>query len=425
MSVATGQFTVIDYNDALTLTGFIGSNQPKTQMYNPDNASYTPDWTVSPYLVLTPTLYILGNSSDIITSADVTAVTWYSVSAGVETAIVADATHVLSGTKSHILTIKTNELAGLAGKDYVCKVQYTDPTTALVLTYKMGITFSRVVNGGGIADAVAWTPAGNIFKNGSINTLIAQCDLWRGSVIDSTSVTYRWFAQDALVFTPTTLSASAAVSATSVTVTSATGIVVGQSIKIGTANAVNVSAINGTTLTLATGLSSAQASGVTVTHSSYSSDAGAGWRLLSADSANNYTGVATDTLTVYDNFVQNVQVLKCIILDTDTSSNTYNKCFQDTVTFLDQTDSIQISITSTGGDVFKNGVGSTTLTAKVFQAGNEIDAAGTKYTYTWTVFNKDGNASTFSGGAASKTGKSITVGDSDVSVKATFQVTLT
>lgn len=45
MSKAQGQFTIIDYNDALTLTGYIGSNLAKTQMYNPDNDSYSPDWT--------------------------------------------------------------------------------------------------------------------------------------------------------------------------------------------------------------------------------------------------------------------------------------------------------------------------------------------------------------------------------------------
>ena len=39
MSKAQGQFTIIDYNDALTLTGYIGSNLAKTQMYNPDNGS--------------------------------------------------------------------------------------------------------------------------------------------------------------------------------------------------------------------------------------------------------------------------------------------------------------------------------------------------------------------------------------------------
>ena len=53
MSKAQGQFTIIDYNDALTLTGYIGSNLAKSQMYNPDNATYSPDWSSS-NLVLTP-----------------------------------------------------------------------------------------------------------------------------------------------------------------------------------------------------------------------------------------------------------------------------------------------------------------------------------------------------------------------------------
>ena len=76
MSKAQGQFTIIDYNDALTLTGYIGSNHAKTQMFNPDNSSYSPDWS-STNLVLTPSLYVIGTTTDQITSAAVTSVKWY------------------------------------------------------------------------------------------------------------------------------------------------------------------------------------------------------------------------------------------------------------------------------------------------------------------------------------------------------------
>ena len=74
MSKAQGQFTIIDYNDALTLTGYIGSNLAKTQMYNPDNGSYTPDWKTK-NLVLTPSLYVIGTTADQIATANVTSVT--------------------------------------------------------------------------------------------------------------------------------------------------------------------------------------------------------------------------------------------------------------------------------------------------------------------------------------------------------------
>jgi len=426
MSIATGQFTIIDYNDALSLSGYISSNQPKTQMFNPDNNSYNPDWTATPFLVLTPSLFKLGTSTDIITDAAVTSVAWYEVTGGVETLITATANRIFSGTKNQILTLKTNEAAGLPGKDYMCKIIYHDPTTLLDLVYKMSISMSRVVNGGGIADAVAWTPSGNIFKNAVVSALTAVCQLWRGSVIDNTNITYRWFIQDPNVFIPTTLSAAALISATTVTVTSTTGMVVGQSILIGTASAVTITAINTSTkvLTLSAGLSAAQVISATVKHANYDADGGAGQRLIPADVANNITGVTTNTITIYPAYFVDIAVLTCVIKDTDATSNTYNQCFKDTTTFIDQTDPFQVSIVSTGGDVFKNGAGSTTLTAKVYQAGNEVDPGGTLNTYTWTVFDQNGVVSTFNGGASSKTGKSITVGDLDVNVKATFQVTV-
>lgn len=423
MAIATGQFTIIDYNDALTLTGYIGSNHPKTQMYNPDTGGYTPNWTSS-NLVLTPSLYKLGTTTDIITDSAVTSVQWYSVSGGTETLITADSDHVYSGTKSHILTIKVNELAGLPAKDYVCKVTYRDESTGLDLVHKLPITFSRVVNGGGIADAIAWCPNGNVFKNDAVTSLTAKCDLWRSSVIDTTNVTYRWFKQDANVFAPTTTSTGS--TTTAIVCNSVTGMNVGESVIVGSESAKTISAINiGTkTITLSSALTTAPASGVAVKHANYDTDAGAGWRLISSDIANNITGVTTNTITVYPAYVLNYAVFQCLIKDTDSASNTYDNIFKDTVTMVDQSDLIQVSIVSTGGDVFKNGVGSTTLTAKLFRAGTEIDASGTKYTYTWTIFDKNGNSSTFSGGATSKTGKSITVGDADVNVKATFSVSI-
>ena len=76
MSKAQGQFTIVDLNDAVTLTGFINSNLAKTQMYNPDNDTYTPDWSTT-NLVLTPSIYVAGTSTDKITSTEVISVKWY------------------------------------------------------------------------------------------------------------------------------------------------------------------------------------------------------------------------------------------------------------------------------------------------------------------------------------------------------------
>lgn len=355
MALATGQFTIIDYNDALTLTGFIGSNHAKTQIYNPDNGVFTPNWA-STNLVLTPSLYKLGTTKDIITSSEVTSVKWYE--AGSSTAITSAGNYALSGTKSHILTIKSNLLSSVPAKDWICEVTYRDPSTGLTLTHKMSITFNKVVNGGGIVDAIATSPNGNVFKNNDVPSLTAKVELWRGSVVDTTNVSYQWYMQDSTVSTD--------------------------------------------------------------------QGAGIGWKKLT-ESAGNYTGVTSNTLTLFAAAVTNYATLKVSVKDTDSASNTYNQVFWDTVSFIDNSDPYQIQVTSTGGDVFKNGVGSTTLTARVFQAGTEVDTAGTKFTYKWYKYDKNGSlVANFGGtGVNYKTGKTLSVGDADVDTKATFSVELT
>ena len=355
MSKAQGQFTIIDYNDALTLTGYIGSNLAKTQMYNPDNDTYNPDWSDT-NLVLTPSLYVIGTTTDQITSSNVTSVKWYIGSS--TTALTTSGNYALSGTKSHILTIKGNTMAGLPGIDYRCVITYKDDSTGLSITHPLTISFSRVVNGGGIVDLLVTTPNGNVFKNSEVATLTAKAELWRGSTVDTTNVSYKWGVMDSTV----TSSSSAG----------------------------------------------------------YDAAFGTGWRKLS-DSTGMYSGTTTATITVYAAAVDSYAVFKCVATDSDSTSNTYNKTFTDVATFIDNSDPIQVVITSTGGDVFKNGVGSTVLTAVCYQAGAEIDADG-KGTYTWTKYNKDGAIDTSWGTSGSKTGKTLSVSSADVATKATFMV---
>jgi phage minor structural protein len=76
------------------------------------------------------------------------------------------------------------------------------------------------------------------------------------------------------------------------------------------------------------------------------------------------------------------------------------------------------TITSSAGDTFKNGTGSTTLTTKVFLAGQEIDIDGTRYTYNWKKYDKNGVEVT----GYSKTTKTITVSSDEITEKATFVV---
>jgi len=79
-----------------------------------------------------------------------------------------------------------------------------------------------------------------------------------------------------------------------------------------------------------------------------------------------YTGVTTGTITIYPNAVTNIQTFKCKIKDTDSTSPSYNQYFEDYVTIIDMQDPYSVTIESTGGSVFKDGVGSTRLIARLF-----------------------------------------------------------
>ena len=252
-------------------------------------------------------------------------------------------------------------MAGQPGIDYRCVITYKDASTGLSITHPLTISFARVVNGSGITDLLVTTPSGNVFKNTEVATLTAKAELWRGSTVDTTNVTYKWAIMDS-----------------SVTSSSSSG---------------------------------------------YDASFGVGWRKLS-DTTGMYTGTTTATITVYAAAVDSYAVFKCVAKDSDSTSSTYNSSFQDVATFIDNSDPIQIIITSTGGDVFKNGQGSTVLTAVCYQAGAEIDADG-KGTYTWTKYNKDGAIDTSWGTSGSKTGKTLSVSNTDVDTKATFMCVVT
>ena len=99
IKVARGQVTIIDQNDAVSLQAFVGSNQPLTQVYNKDTGVFAPNWKASPYLVLTPSLFVSGKgATDQITTVGNAAVLtpgvkcgsakWYKIGSGLTTGAV-------------------------------------------------------------------------------------------------------------------------------------------------------------------------------------------------------------------------------------------------------------------------------------------------------------------------------------------------
>lgn len=135
------------------------------------------------------------------------------------------------------------------------------------------------------------------------------------------------------------------------------------------------------------------------------------WAAYSSGKWTTLTGETGSSLDVDGASVSGIATYRCTM--------TYDgQTYTDVITLTDKTDNYQATIESTGGDIFKNTVGSSTLTCRLFQNGTEVDTAGTEHTYKWYRMDKDGNA--LDGGAVFKTGKSIDVDGDDVDVKTTF-----
>lgn len=135
------------------------------------------------------------------------------------------------------------------------------------------------------------------------------------------------------------------------------------------------------------------------------------WAKYSSGSWTTISGQTSSSLSVAGSSVNGMASYRCTM--------TYNsKTYTDVITLTDKTDNYQATIDSTGGDIFKNTVGTSTLTCRLFQNGEEVDADGTEHTYTWYRRDKDGEA--LDDGEAFATGKSITVDGDDVDVKTTF-----
>lgn len=155
--------------------------------------------------------------------------------------------------------------------------------------------------------------------------------------------------------------------------------------------AIQTSAFDGTT---------AISSGATYVWKKYVSGA---WQTIS--------GQTGTSISVAGSTVNGVQAFQCVM--------TYDgKTYTDTLTLTDKSDNYQATIESSGGDVFKNGIGTSILLCRLFQNGAEVDADGAGHTYKWYRRDKDG--APLDSGAVFATGKSIEIDGDDVDIKTTF-----
>ena len=148
-TMAYGSITIVDVTDIGELSVYPESNAPLSMVYDPNQNTYTPDWSTD-NVELEPIVYYAGRH---LTSSTIgLTVTWYRRD-GIET-INTDPTSNPSNLKdgetvvNNKLIISANKLKDSASGllTYICVAQYVEPDAQTVLTSKGQITFTLVEN---------------------------------------------------------------------------------------------------------------------------------------------------------------------------------------------------------------------------------------------------------------------------------------
>ena len=369
--LSTGQFTIVDLYDVPAINAWISSSLTSAQTYNNTAASWSPNYPTSPFQVLTLNLTKAGSATSLL-GADVPSITWYKILGGTKSIISSITTtdnEFKSGTSSSIMTTKINIPTANNAVIYGVEGVWNDPVSGQQVAFGTDITLTLVQLAKAAIISNIYAPDGDFFKNDTPASLTINCDLYKDGTISAGSKLVKWFASDSSVGT--------------------------------------------------------------VGHASYDADGGIGWRKITVTTGTtgevanvSFNGALTSTqavLTVYPNAVINAQTFLSVI--TDNVGGTSGTKVRNYLTIRDMDDPVQVVVESTGGNILKNGLGSTTLLARVFQNGNELDAGGSIYTYKWYKWENNVQVPNFGGaGVHFKTGKSLAVGSNDVNVTSTFKV---
>ena len=380
-TIARGQISFVDLNDGKTLNFLLTANKPATQVFTPNatdsGPAYNPDYTVSPYLVVIPEVYVSGLTGD--RCADLVEVSWTingsapgSASGYTDSVIYYDADgHRYDEHHPHALQIKHN--INSATLRVECTAKYRDPDTSADTPVKADITFTKVENAGSSIIAVITTPGGNIFRNEDISHVYVHTTLWRGSKIDETQVEYTWYRKDA--------------------------------------SGPDNSWVQ---------ITDAQSGGIIPQFVSELSPA------TPTPATVNFTLKNCNRIKIPASAVLNYDVFKCVVKDIDSSSDTYNVSVSDFTSVLDFTDPYMVGFETPAGTVLAKGQTSSTTTVTLWQNGEEVSSSFyTGCTFTWTKYDKNGDQVVDWGTNGHKTGRTLTVTRAEITISATFSVEIT
>ena len=139
---AFSSVSVVDLTDVGQINFYLTSNQPNSVIYDPNTngGTYTPAWSSSNKLEITPVISYNGSNLALNSSGLVITFTRKEGN-GTATALTTGET-VTSG----ILKVSANKLSGVSSGllTYICNVTYTDPDTSVPISAQASLTYTLV-----------------------------------------------------------------------------------------------------------------------------------------------------------------------------------------------------------------------------------------------------------------------------------------
>lgn len=416
---------ILSQSTPIHIQAFVSSNLSTTQIYISESRTWVPNWA-NTNLILTPSLFVSPYSSEDLISvvADplskrpgikVGSVTWLKngkpIEHGKGSCWIGDA------SAKYALTIKANHIGTYAPyMRYGFEAVWVDGNgnEAVVSTE---IQFTLLTNPGARVVALAYAPEGNIFKSGENKNLTAQCDLWRGPLIDNENTEYCWGVRDEFVFKTVQMSAPVKAGSYTIPVRSIANMIPGGVIYIIGKERFVIQSVDeqAKTITLTTPTTREYVTNTIISNPFYDSRLGPGWAILSQDNQRGVTeGWTTNCITITPEAVQNFETFKCAIKDTDSSvGNSYaGQIVFDMITFTDMADPFTVDIVGTKGFIVKNGENDIDAKALLYRSGKEIDTLGDGCRYSWKLYDAEGSQV-----VSSYQGKQITISKADINIR--------
>lgn len=183
-TTAYGSITIVDVTDIGELSIYPESNAPLSVVYDPNQNTYTPDWSTN-NVSLTPVVYYAGKQLTSATSG--LTVTWKRKDGmGAESNLVTGET-----VANNVLKISANMLEGSASGllTYICTAEYVEPDSGIKLTAKGQITFVLVENASKVKQCSI--SGENVFKYNTSGVLVGSEYITLTATTNNVSIT-KW-----------------------------------------------------------------------------------------------------------------------------------------------------------------------------------------------------------------------------------------